>query len=71
VTWITLQVTNTRWEAELMQQMLVSHQIPARVLDQGIATYLGAGSPAALQVQRQDEWTARLLISPIEEEVDS
>lgn len=71
MTWITLQVTNTRWEAELMQQMLVSHQIPARVLDQGIATYLGAGSPAALQVQRQDEWTARLLISPIEEEVDS
>lgn len=59
--------TSTRWEAELMQQILTAHQIPTRILDQGVASYLGAGSPAALQVHRQDEWTARLLLSAPDE----
>ena len=51
-----------------MQQVLAAHQISARVLDLGVATYLGLGSPAALQVRVEDQWTALLLISPVEEE---
>lgn len=51
-----------------MQQILAAHQIPSRILDHGIASYLGVGSPAALQVQSQDEWTARLLLSTPDEQ---
>jgi hypothetical protein len=51
-----------------MQQLLAAHQIPARIVDLGIASYLGAGSATALQVLPEDEPTASLLISPIEED---
>ena len=68
MSWITLRTTSTRWEAEMMQQVLAAHQISARVLDIGVAPYLGLGSPAALQVRVEDQWTALLLISPVEEE---
>lgn len=51
-----------------MQQVLTAHQIPSRILDLGVAPYLGLGSPAALQVRSEDQWTALLLISPVEEE---
>ncbi len=51
-----------------MQQLLAAHNIPTRILDLGIACYFGTGSPAALQVQPQDQWTALLILSPIEEE---
>lgn len=53
-----------------MQQVLAAHQIPARILDLGLAPYLGLGSAAAVQVHAKDQWTALLLISPIEEEQD-
>lgn len=66
--WITLKTTSTRWEAELMQQLLAAHNIPTRILDLGITCYLGTGSPAALQVHPEDRWTSLLLLSPIEEE---
>jgi hypothetical protein len=52
-----------------MQQILVAHDIPARVINQGIAPHFGCGTPAALQVRLQDQWTALLLLSPVEEEV--
>ena len=68
VSWITLKTTNARWEAELMQQILAAHQIPTRIVDLGITSYLGIGSPAALQVRPEDQWTALLLLSPLEEE---
>lgn len=51
-----------------MQQVLAAHEIPSRILDTGIAPYFGAGSPAALQVRPQDQWTALLLLSCPEEE---
>lgn len=51
-----------------MYQILTAHQIPARIVDLGIASYFGSGSPAALQVPSRDLWTALLLLSPIEEE---
>lgn len=51
-----------------MQQLLEAHGIPTRILDLGSTSYLGAGSPAALQVYAKDRWTALLLLSPIEEE---
>lgn len=54
-----------------MQQLLAAHQIPARIVDLGMTAYLGAGSPAALQVQAEDEWTALLLLSPVEEDQSS
>ncbi|WP_250121203.1 DUF2007 domain-containing protein [Chroococcidiopsis sp. CCMEE 29] len=68
MSWITLKTTSIRWEAELMQQMLAAHNIPVRILDLGIACYFSSGSPAALQVHSEDQWTALLLLSPIEEE---
>jgi hypothetical protein len=51
-----------------MQQLLAAHQIPSRILDLGVSSYLGQGSPAALQVRKEEQWTALLLLSPIEEE---
>ncbi len=51
-----------------MQQVLAAHEIPSRIVDVGITSYFGAGSPAALQVRPQDQWTALLLLSSPEEE---
>lgn len=51
-----------------MQQMLEAHNIPTRILDLGIACYLGAASPAALQVPAKDYWNALLILSPVEEQ---
>lgn len=63
-----MKTTRTHWEAELMQQILAAHQIPTRVIGLGAGSYLGTGSPAALQVRSEDQWTALLLLSPLEEE---
>ncbi|MEG4120496.1 hypothetical protein QUA43_23885 [Microcoleus sp. N9_B4] len=68
MSWITLTTTSFRWEAELMQQLLAAHEIPARIVDLGIASYFGAGSATALQVLPEHQQTASLLISPIEED---
>ena len=65
--WITIRTTNARWEAELMEQILSSYQVPSRVIDIGLGVYCGQGSQAALQVRPQDQWTALLLLSPVEE----
>ena len=65
--WITIRTTNARWEAELMEQILSSYQVPSRVIDIGAGVYCGQGSQAALQVRPQDQWTALLLLSPVEE----
>jgi hypothetical protein len=68
VSWITLKTTKARWEAELMQQLLASHDVPSRVLDIGLGIYCGQGNQAALQVLSQDQWVALLLLSPPEED---
>lgn len=68
--WITIRTTGTRWEAEWLQQMLAAHEIPARVVSQGIAAHFGCGVPADLQVRPQDRWTALLLLSPIDENLE-
>ena len=68
MSWITLTTTSFRWEAELMQQILAAHQIPTRIVDLGVASYLGAGNATALQVLPEHQPTASLLISPIEED---
>ncbi|MGI0489319.1 hypothetical protein ACN4EK_28225 [Pantanalinema rosaneae CENA516] len=65
MSWITLRTTSTRWEAELMQQVLTSHEIASRIVDLGVSSYMGYGCPAALQVLPDDRWTALLLLSPI------
>lgn len=39
--------TTTRWQAELMQQLLASGDIPTKIIDLGVKSYLGAGTPAA------------------------
>lgn len=67
MSWITIRTTTTRWEAELMQQILSSYQIPSRVIDIGLGIYCGQGSQAALQVPSEEQWTALLLLSPVEE----
>ncbi len=68
MTWITLLTTSTRWEAELIEQILIAHDIPVKLIDLGMVAYFGSGSPAAVQVLLQDKWTALLLLSPLEEE---
>lgn len=70
MSWITLRTTSTRWEAELMQQLLAAHDIPSRVLTTGVGSYLGQGSWAVVQVRPQDQWTALLVLSQPEEELD-
>lgn len=70
MSWTTLKTTSARWEAELMYQLLAAHNIPARILDLGMVSYFGAGSSAALQVRLEDQWTALLLLSPVEEHSD-
>lgn len=67
MSWITLRTTATRWEAEFLQQLLESHDIPSRVLNLGASSCFLSGQ-AALQVLPQDRWTALLLLSPIEED---
>jgi hypothetical protein len=67
VSWITLR-TASRWEAELMQQLLAAHDIPSRIVDLGIASYLGAGSATALQVLQEDESIALQFLMPLEDE---
>jgi len=66
--WVTVRTTAARWEAELMQQLLAAHDIPARAVDLGATVYLGQGSPTALQVRAGDRWTALLLLSAPEED---
>lgn len=53
-----------------MQQILFAHEIHSRIVDLGVRSYFGAGTPAALQVRLKDKWTALLLLSPVEEEGD-
>jgi hypothetical protein len=65
-----LRTTNTYLEAELMQQMLAAHEIPARVVAQGVQAHFGGGTPAAVQVDPRDWWTALLLLSPIDDAED-
>ncbi len=71
MTWITLFTTSARWQAELMQQLLDAHEIPNRIIDLGVKSYLGAGTPAALQVLSKDKWTALLLLSSLEEDEET
>ena len=68
MSWITIKTTQARWEAELMQQLLLAHDIPSRVIDIGVGVYFGQGSQAALQVRSQDQWTALLLLSTPEDD---
>lgn len=65
--WITIKITNTRWEADLMEQMLTAHDIPTRVIDIGVGLCFGQVNQAALQVRPEDQWTALLLLSSPEE----
>ena len=68
--WITIRTTSLRWEAELMQQVLLAQQIPTRILDAGMPC-IGMGSPAAVQVPSQHVWSARLLLSPVEDDEET
>lgn len=54
-----------------MQQLLEAHQIPARLVDWGIAPYFGSGSLTALQVQTHDQATALALLTPLAEKTDN
>lgn len=69
VAWITVKTTHALWEAELMQQILTSHAIPNRVVRLGASGCFLTGE-SALQVLPQDRWTALLLLSPKEDEVE-
>jgi hypothetical protein len=68
VSWITVRTTSFRWEAELFQQMLAAYDIPSRIVDLGVMSYMGLGSPTALQVQPDDQSTALTLLDVWEAE---
>jgi hypothetical protein len=53
-----------------MQQLLAAQDIPSRIVDLGIASYLGAGSATALQVLQEDESIALQLLMPLEDEYE-
>jgi predicted alpha/beta hydrolase family esterase len=67
VEWVTLRTTTAQWEAELMQQMLAAHQIPSRIVPHGVVSHFGCAVSTLLQVRCQDQWTALLLLSLIDE----
>jgi hypothetical protein len=67
VDWITIKTTQSRWESELMQELLAAYNIPSRVVDIGLGVYCGQGSQTALQVLSKDQWTALLLLSTPED----
>ncbi|MDJ1185003.1 putative signal transducing protein [Roseofilum casamattae] len=67
MSWITIRTTSSRWEAELIEQLLADRDIPARLLDYGAMAYLGMGSPTTVQVPLECRWSALLLLSQIEE----
>ncbi|MUG94812.1 hypothetical protein F7734_21575 [Scytonema sp. UIC 10036] len=71
MTWITLLTTSFRWQAELMQELLAAHNIPTKIIDLGVKSYLGAGTSAALQVSLQDKSAALLLLSSQEDEQET
>lgn len=54
-----------------MQHVLAAHEISARIIDLGIESYMGQGSPAALQVHAEDEQPALLLLSAIDEATEA
>ena len=70
VSWITIKIVSSRWEAELMEQILAGHEIPSRIIQVGASGCFLAGE-TALQVLSPDRWTALLLLSPKEEELES
>jgi hypothetical protein len=53
-----------------MQQLLAAQDIPSRIVDLGIASYLGAGSATALQVLKEDESIALQFLMPLENEYE-
>jgi hypothetical protein len=69
--WTTIRTTGMRWEAELMQQVLAAHEVPARIIDLGIESYMGQGSPAALQVHVDNKQLATLLLSVVDETTEA
>ncbi|WP_146141152.1 hypothetical protein [Stenomitos frigidus] len=69
--WATVKTTSLRWEAELMEQVLAAHEVPARIIDLGIESYMGQGSLAALQVHAEDEQFAIQLLSVINEATEA
>ena len=52
-----------------MQQMLLAHGIPSRLISKGIMQPFVCDTLIALQVRLQDQWTALLLLSPVDESV--
>ncbi len=54
-----------------MEQVLAAHEVPARIIDLGIESYMGQGSLAALQVHAEDEQFAIQLLSVINEATEA
>lgn len=69
MSWITLR-TASRWEAEWIAQLLTDHDIPCQIIDLGISSYLGGGSPTALQVLPESLSIASQLLTPLEQSID-
>jgi hypothetical protein len=64
--WTAIRTAQSRWEAELIEQLLKSQNIPCRLVSLGVESYLGMGSPVAVQVLNSDVWAALLLLSEVD-----
>jgi hypothetical protein len=70
MSWVKLCTKPTRWEAELLERLLVGYGIPAHLQDLGVSPYFGVGAATAVLVQL-DDWDAasQLAIAVSEGEV--
>ncbi|WP_193196294.1 hypothetical protein [Nostoc sp. MG11] len=62
MTCITLLTTITRWQAQLMQQMLIAHDSATRMINlgaKGTASYLEVGILMALSVRLHNKSSRR------------
>ncbi|MEO1133479.1 MAG: DUF2007 domain-containing protein [Cyanobacteria bacterium J06639_1] len=63
VDWVELQAVSSRWEAELLQQLLAGYDIPTRFRDVGMNAYFGSGAATTVLVRSRDLREARQILA--------
>ncbi|MEO0853398.1 MAG: DUF2007 domain-containing protein [Cyanobacteria bacterium J06648_11] len=61
--WVELQAASSRWEAELVQQLLAGYDIPTRFRDVGMTAYFGSGAATTVLVRARDLVEARQIMA--------
>lgn len=63
--WVELQAAASRWEAELVQQMLAGYNIPTRFRDVGMTAYFGCGAATTVLVRERDRAEAQQILAAV------